>query len=91
MSVAERNHAADAVARYSRQLALKDGNQTHTEPHGLRWWLGKVNDTSGEQTVCGFLHDQWDGPYRMRRRCTAAAGHTSGGYAYDHGPWESVR
>lgn len=43
------------------------------------------------QEPCGFLHDQWDGPYRMRRRCTAKAGHTSGQFAYDHGPWESVR
>ncbi len=39
MSVAERNHAADAVARHSRQLALQDGNLTHTEPQNLRWWL----------------------------------------------------
>ncbi|MFD9004499.1 hypothetical protein ACFV0T_26660 [Streptomyces sp. NPDC059582] len=39
MTPAERNHAADAVARYSRQLALADGNLTHTEPKNLRWWL----------------------------------------------------
>lgn len=39
MSAAERNHAADAVARHSRQLALRDGNLTHTEPKNLRWWL----------------------------------------------------
>ncbi|MFJ4306396.1 hypothetical protein [Streptomyces pseudovenezuelae] len=39
MSTVERNHAADAVARHSRQLALQDGNLTHTEPQNLRWWL----------------------------------------------------
>lgn len=39
MSVAERNHAADAVARQSRRIALQDGNLTHTEPLNLRWWL----------------------------------------------------
>lgn len=39
MSVAERNHAADAVARHSRQLALQNGNLSHTEPQNLRWWL----------------------------------------------------
>jgi hypothetical protein len=43
-----------------------------------------------ERDDCGFLHDQWDGPYRMRRRCIAKAGHTAGQFAYDHGPWESV-
>ncbi|MFC9497666.1 hypothetical protein [Streptomyces sp. NPDC056982] len=39
MTVAERNHAADAVARHSRRLALQDGDLTHTEPQNLRWWL----------------------------------------------------
>lgn len=39
MTPAERTHAADAVARYSRQLALSEGNLSHTEPQNLRWWL----------------------------------------------------
>ena len=39
MTSAERSHAADAVARQSRQLAVLDGDLTHTEPQGLRWWL----------------------------------------------------
>lgn len=43
------------------------------------------------QAPCGFVHEQWDGPYRMKRRCVAEAGHTTGQLAYDHGPWESVR
>lgn len=42
------------------------------------------------EAPCGFLHDQWDGPYRMRRRCIAPAGHTAGQFAYDHGPWQGV-
>lgn len=44
-----------------------------------------------EPQQCGFIHDQWlDGVYRARRRCIAKAGHTSGQFAYDHGPWGSV-
>lgn len=43
------------------------------------------------QQPCGFLHDQWDGPYKMSRRCVAKAGHTEGRFAYDHGPWEGVK
>jgi hypothetical protein len=39
---------------------------------------------------CGFRHDQWDGPYRMPRQCTAPAGHTTGRFAYDHGPWQGL-
>jgi len=39
MTSAERTHAADAVARHSRQLALAGGDLTHTEPQNLRWWL----------------------------------------------------
>lgn len=46
--------------------------------------------TAPEPDVCGFRHDQWDGPYNMRRRCTAPAGHATGQFAYDHGPWEAV-
>lgn len=41
--------------------------------------------------VCGFLHDQWDGPYKTSRRCIADAGHTDGVLAHDHGPWMGVK
>lgn len=40
--------------------------------------------------ACGFRHDEWDGPYRMPRRCTAPAGHSDGQFAYYHGPWETL-
>ncbi|MEV4970550.1 hypothetical protein [Streptomyces scopuliridis] len=51
---------------------------------------GNAEPAATERARCGFLHDQWDGPYKMSRRCIAEAGHTDGGYAYDHGPWEGV-
>lgn len=50
-------------------------------------------EPQGEDTTpaaCGFRHDEWDGPYRMPRRCTAPAGHSDGQFAYDHGPWEGL-
>jgi hypothetical protein len=50
-----------------------------------------AEEQSGPAEQCGFRHDQWDGPYRMPRRCIAAAGHTKGQFAYDHGPWASVK
>lgn len=38
---------------------------------------------AGDESPCGYVRETWDGPYRMRDRCTAAAGHRGG-----HGPWE---
>lgn len=40
--------------------------------------------------VCGFRYDLWDGPYVMRRECTAPAGHSAGAFAQDHGPWRDL-
>ncbi|MET9436936.1 hypothetical protein [Streptomyces sp. NPDC006551] len=38
MTTPEREHAADAVARWSAELAALDGDQERGEPEGLRWW-----------------------------------------------------
>ncbi|MFB7359607.1 hypothetical protein [Streptomyces gardneri] len=38
MSTPEREHAADAVARWSDDLAREDGEEGRGEPEGLRWW-----------------------------------------------------
>ena len=38
MSTPEREHAADAVARWSARLAEEDGDLERGEPDGLRWW-----------------------------------------------------
>jgi hypothetical protein len=37
MTTPEREHAADAVARWSDELARADGEERQ-EPEGLRWW-----------------------------------------------------
>lgn len=34
----DREHAADAVARWSACLAAEDGELEREEPEGLRWW-----------------------------------------------------
>lgn len=38
MTTEQREHAADAVARYHRQPALQAGVSDHVEPDGMRWW-----------------------------------------------------
>ena len=38
MSTPEREHAADAVARWSLALEAVDGAGREGEPEGLRWW-----------------------------------------------------
>lgn len=38
MSTPEREHAADAVARWSAALAKEDNDPDRGEPDGLRWW-----------------------------------------------------
>ncbi|MFF6844717.1 hypothetical protein ACFY8X_39005 [Streptomyces tanashiensis] len=38
MSPPEREHVADAVARWSADLAAVDGEEERGEPEGLRWW-----------------------------------------------------
>ena len=38
MSTAEREHAADAVARHNAVLAAHDGEPGRGEPEDLRWW-----------------------------------------------------
>jgi hypothetical protein len=38
MTTAEREHAADAVARWSAMLAAEDNDPDRSEPEGLRWW-----------------------------------------------------
>jgi hypothetical protein len=38
MATAEREHAADAVARYSVRLVSEDPDLGPAEPEGLRWW-----------------------------------------------------
>lgn len=38
MTTAEREHAADAVARYSVRLVSEDPDLGPVEPEGLRWW-----------------------------------------------------
>lgn len=38
MTTAEREHAADAVARYGAHLDAIDGEDRSEEPEGLRWW-----------------------------------------------------
>lgn len=75
LSVARANAVLDV---YTEEIAerVRGNDDTRTSP--------------AERKLCGFLHDQWDGPYRMSRRCVAKAGHTTGQFAYDHGPWESV-
>lgn len=37
---------------------------------------------------CLYMHEQWDGPYRMSDRCTQPAGHTTSIWKWDHGPWQ---
>lgn len=56
---------------------------------GIRGLLEHVGINT-TPAACGFRHDEWDGPYRMPRRCTAPAGHSDGQFAYDHGPWEGL-
>jgi plasmid stability protein len=38
MTTPEREHAADAVARYGQHLDTLDGCDRFEEPEGLRWW-----------------------------------------------------
>lgn len=38
MTTPEREHAADAVARYGTYLETLDGEDRSEEPEGLRWW-----------------------------------------------------
>lgn len=38
MTTPDREHAADAVARWSAALAKNDGDLERAEPDGLRWW-----------------------------------------------------
>ncbi|GHJ34257.1 hypothetical protein TPA0910_86900 [Streptomyces hygroscopicus subsp. sporocinereus] len=38
MTTAEREHAADAVARHSAVLAVADNDPGRGEPEDLRWW-----------------------------------------------------
>lgn len=38
MTTPEREHAADAVARYGTYLDTIDGADRSAEPEGLRWW-----------------------------------------------------
>lgn len=38
MTTPEREHAADAVARYDAYLSTLDGDDRSEEPEGLRWW-----------------------------------------------------
>lgn len=38
MTTPQREHAADAAARYNRYLAEYDGDPDRSEPEGLRWW-----------------------------------------------------
>lgn len=38
MTTPEREHAADAVARYGAHLNAEDPNLGPAEPEGLRWW-----------------------------------------------------
>ena len=40
MPTPERELAADAVARWSADLAAEDGDLEREEPEGLRWWRG---------------------------------------------------
>ncbi|MFD4921127.1 hypothetical protein ACFWNE_07385 [Streptomyces goshikiensis] len=42
MTTAERELAADAVARWSAALNAHDGEPTTGEPEGLRWWREAV-------------------------------------------------
>lgn len=42
MTAAERELAADAVARWSAALNAHDGEPTTDEPEGLRWWRDSV-------------------------------------------------
>jgi len=46
--------------------------------------------TAEADVECGFVRDRWDGPYRMRDRCTGPAGHATSWTAEGHGPWEML-
>ena len=46
--------------------------------------------TSEADAECGFVRDRWDGPYRMRDRCTGQAGHAASWTSEGHGPWEML-
>jgi hypothetical protein len=43
-----------------------------------------------DDAECGFVWERWDGPYRMRDRCTGPAGHAASWTAEGHGPWEML-
>jgi len=42
MTTPEREHAADAVARYGAYLDTEDGADRSQEPEGPRWWRGDL-------------------------------------------------
>lgn len=44
-----------------------------------------------QENQCGFVREKWDGPYRLRDRCTAPSGHTDSRLADNHGPWKMVK
>ena len=50
MTTEEREHAADAVARWDQGLADVDGEQGRPEPEGLRWWRGTPAAASSPYT-----------------------------------------
>lgn len=56
-------------------------------------WAAEVRSLEEEAASdqCLYLHDQWDGPYRMSARCTQPAGHSDSPWKWDHGPWAGVR
>ena len=52
-----------------------------------RAWIERTPfDDAQEDAACDHVRERWDGPYRMRHRCTAAAGHRG-----EHGPWQMIR
>jgi len=73
MTTEQREHAADAVARWDQGLADVDGEQGRPEPEGLRWWRedsgGPVSVPSPSAASSGYP----GGPARLRPVASATA------------------
>jgi hypothetical protein len=98
----EAYRAQDLIAfvREMCDAADRDGSPVTTER--VRGWLGYtgcggmltlpegVLPIPTAEAACGFLRDRWDGPYRLRDRCTGPVGHAASRTAEGHGPWEML-
>lgn len=63
----------------------------HARAEKAKWTAEVVRlEEMAASDQCLYMHEEWDGPYRMSGRCTQPAGHTDSAWKWDHGPWKGL-